>query len=132
MNREIKFRAWTGEVMQYNVMTGWLGGFYVQGIDAKDSASMSPFNTKYGDHVPIMQFTGLLDKNGKEIFEGDMVEYVDTYDGQITSIDKYIVEFAGGGFYLKSVEDEEYNSDINISPVEIIGNIYENPELLNN
>ena len=47
MEREIKFRVWTGQEMEHRIMVGFLGAFYVQGIDEKDSASMSPFNTKY-------------------------------------------------------------------------------------
>ena len=72
MSREIKFRAWNGASMEINVMAGFLGAFYVQGIDPEDSASMSPFNTKL-EGVELMQFTGLHDRNGKEIYEGDIV-----------------------------------------------------------
>ena len=42
---ETKFRVWTGMKMDYDVVVGKLGAFYVAGLDPKDSASMSPANT---------------------------------------------------------------------------------------
>ena len=82
----------------------------------------------------VGQFTGLTDKNGKKIFEGDVIKIPDDYDeyghnaGEI-----YEVYFCLGGFRLKPkyskargywLEDDE--------TVEVIGNIHDNPELLEN
>lgn len=84
------------------------------------------------DPATVGQFTGLHDKNGKKIFEGDIIKIPDDYNefghnaGEI-----YDIYFACGGFRLKPkytkargywLEDDE--------TVEIIGNIHDNPELL--
>nr|WP_257148753.1 YopX family protein [Bacillus cereus] len=83
------------------------------------------------NEVELMQYTGLLDKNGKEIYEGDVVDTI--YDGKL---------FTGVVVYDKSELDfkatngkENYGSNFQYLPcceeVEVIGNLYENPELLN-
>ena len=120
--RQIKFRVWNGQQMEYDIMAGLLGAFYVQGIDENDSASMSPFNTKYFDDTPLMQFAGLLDKKEKEIYEGDIIR---------KGRNKFIIEFRDGGFEMVGIGFvcvarfcSAYRD------IEVIGNIYENPELL--
>ena len=127
MKREIKFRVWTGLQMEYNIMAGFLGAFYVQGIDEKDSASMSPFNTKYPNDSPLMQFTGLKDKNGKEIYEWDIIAY-ENHEWVVTWVyDRW--DMVNGD---KGVREDDFSDDPGTTSwdwAEIIGNIYESPEL---
>lgn len=79
------------------------------------------------DPATVGQFTGLLDRNGKEIYEGDVVEYV--CDGAQIGFMVY------DDFGCVSIEygDETYLQTINLrllSMMEVIGNIHDNPELL--
>jgi len=76
----------------------------------------------------VMQYTGLKDKNGKEIYEGDIVNCMDSWEA--------IIEYHeySGGWYCKNIETGNYvticNQE-NMKHMKIIGNRYENPELLN-
>lgn len=117
MNREIKFRVWNGTQMEYKVMAGYLGAFYVQGMDENDAASMSPFNTKYFPETPLMQFTGLVDKNGKEIYEGDRVRTDEA--GWVAK-----VVFERGMFCCKD-DKGGFSTFCNWEAFEVIGNVYE-------
>ena len=72
-------------------------------------------------------YTGLRDKNGKEVYGGDVYKYENG--------DTYKVVFSGGGFTGQEVPDEFDSGDFELSGInndyaEVIGNIYENPELL--
>ena len=135
---DLKFRVWNGSEMEHNIMVGKFGIFYVNpsnnGIDENDTASLSPFNTRYPDDIPLMQFTGLKDVNGKDIYEGDICEW----NGWGKNISK--VEFKNGAFSLSSKYGgkgqpigERYKwQDMGASGEEelklkVIGNIYENP-----
>jgi len=78
-----------------------------------------------GKDCELIQFTGLTDDNGKEIFEGDIVDI--TVDGFPKLIGSVIWDKLFAGFQIWDGEDE---FDIKKN-VKVIGNIYENPELLN-
>lgn len=75
-------------------------------------------------NLPIMQFTGLKDKNEKEIYEGDIIMSAINYK----SFGNEVVEWDDSGGYT-FFSDGEYG--INPKICKIVGNIYENPELLN-
>ena len=81
----------------------------------------------------LMQSTGLLDKNGKEIFEGDIVQFEDCYEvSDFLYINTGIIEWCQGGFHVTN-RDSVLMEDLldgDSLDVTIIGNIYENREFL--
>lgn len=88
------------------------------------------------DKNTVGQFTGLTDKNGKKIFEGDIVKYEDTpasdYYRETVIVNRGEVKFADGEYYVTEREtvtmgDLIYNGTMEC---EVIGNIHDNPELL--
>lgn len=132
--RTIKFRAWDkiNKKMCSSIGTErtFYGGHLCLEItkarpdeDSLDNKSVALFNYE------LMQFTGLLDKNGKEIYEGDIVEWTIFPEGKKPTRIKDAVGFSNGCFKVeKRVEllglKEPHRK------LEVIGNIYENPELL--
>lgn len=118
--REIKFRAWDkkDKRMISNPLATDINS-------ASNYIGLNDLLIKYETSGYIlMQYTGLKDKNGKEIYEGDVVKsrgYNDIDEEERVFIDT--VEFNGGAFSPICFEKCEN--------FEVIGNIYENPELLN-
>lgn len=136
MNREIKFRVWDGELIHYSddnmptkeiafgakqqVMNAWSqGGEHLYGMDIKN----------------IMEFTGMIDAAGKEIYDGDVVSgglYTGVVQKGIYEMDSH-----GGGMLTWIVQNPNKASGFVLlcdaqfnCREEVIGNIYENPHLL--
>lgn len=130
-----KFRAWdkARNEMNYKVMVG--------DCDTDDENWTCPIIwieekkdwLHFDDYECIMQSTGLLDKNGKEIFEGDIVQFEDCYEvSDFLYINTGIIEWCQGGFHVTN-RDSVLMEDLfdgDSLDVTIIGNIYENPEIL--
>lgn len=81
----------------------------------------------------LMQFTGLKDLHGKEIYEGDILKIPSGYFGDSFYKESLgIIEYLEDGFYPRNPYDKDGTTwqDFNWGRTEIIGNIYENPELI--
>lgn len=120
-----KFRVWTeeGEVMYYDV------------YPFKDDTLLLSYDEISFDEVPasdfiLMQSTCLFDKNGNEIFEGDIVRFTLTDGFNYVTLEDGVVTYELGAFYVVNGLDEYIIGDINTNKIEVVGDIYENPELL--
>lgn len=123
MNRVIKFRGKQGAVWWYGNLIQVEGGGC--GIKYKPG-QVTPVNAN-----TVGQFTGLLDKNGKEIWEGDIQDCGEFTDGSgrclyVASWDEEHASFVSSS--LRKGEPYRGQSQVDDSP--IIGNIYENKDLL--
>jgi len=125
--REIKFRAWDSEKIIY-------------GVDISNNGTVIQSGYEYPSWV-IMQFTGLTDKNGKEVYSDDLMK---DDEGRI-----FRIYHVNGGFVIKAYYWFRGTKDLSISDelifesltnpqnkswvcqCQVVGNIYENPELLN-
>ena len=125
MSREIKFRAW--DERKSKMIFG----------PTDDNHSPSWVLALEGLGLPIMQYTGLKDKNGVEIYEDDLVQFkghVGNFyeDGrQETLLGRVFYKTSGSIDYCLKVGDQNYGLNSNdVDEYEIIGNIHQNPELL--
>lgn len=128
MSREIKFRIWRApdEYTKVSWMESW---------DSLLNYSMSDiFQLDNPDDV-LEQFTGLKDRNGKDIYEGDILAWHSNIYRKQDWVG--LVQYRGAGFVVQDDPKEFSTStwlevacskDANI--VEIVGNVHENPELL--
>jgi len=125
MRRRIEFRVWDklNECMVY---------FDASGFTANDIGELKNSLNDYNDtHIlikePLMQFTGLFDKNGREIYEGDIVRHMGKFDHEVIykngsfgyqgSMPDDVISYFSNGFNLGL-------NDGQLFKVEVVGNIY--------
>jgi uncharacterized phage protein (TIGR01671 family) len=149
--REIKFRAWDtltkkmisegfyviGETTMFNMIDQ-----YIHEHKGDAESSLQRFND-----IELMQYTGLKDKNGKDIYPHDVIRWEGGFHNGAFIGEVLLEEGTVGpckgpnvfGYYLKGRKENETNSLLNgsglynlwkLEQMEVIGNIYENPELL--
>lgn len=138
--RNINFRVWDNnyKYMNYKVLVGMWGddvmddknytacSMYIhpENVDYKCKPHWCHFEP-YNKDIKLMQCTGLKDKNGVEIYEGDVIKRNENI---------YEVIFNKACFKVSNIKYRNANlyllEEISLDQVEIIGNIYENPELL--
>lgn len=120
--REIKFRVWDGKEMKYDVTTDAIQDKINSCLCCISTINIEDFIKSLGE--PLMQYTGQKDKNGKEIWEGDVVKF--SRQNYHILWDDFV-----GGFSAQT----QVRSDFHIlgrpfsGKTEVIGNIWENPEL---
>lgn len=134
MNRIIKFRAWnkeTKKIVDLNAITPFALAIIPSMVGAGDGVYV-PDDSR----LEVMQFTGLLDSQGKEIWEGDIIQNM-VYGGK--AVIRWGIEGETyAGWCVEWIVDKPYSIPTydllyfkNLENCEVIGNIYENPELVN-
>ena len=139
MNREIKFRGWNSNLKKFVSCDEWFldfkGNLFF--YDLRDCGRLEPISK---DLYIIQQFTGLKDKNGHEIFEGDIIEgRTFHYDDKIDDLVFSEIE-KGHVWYINGIWNVSFNhlysesscslEKFDLYSATVIGNVLENPELL--
>lgn len=126
MGRVIKFRAWDKDDKKMWKVVGFSEPIWgdceethVTICDFDKSPLNKETDVRASFNYELMQFTGLIDRNGKEIYEGDIVDYGADYS---------VVRYQDGCFWSRLGQYQLYNHNKN--DIEVIGNIYENSDLL--
>ena len=114
--KELKFRAWDGKKMIEDVIP----------VSETDVVELFEYEHQVTEVEAVEQYTGLTDKNGKEIYEGDVVN--------IQGI-KYYVDFEHGGFWFnndnrKWKANRPFTHFQEINDAEVVGNVHESADLL--
>jgi uncharacterized phage protein (TIGR01671 family) len=117
----LRYRAWDVELKSMKEVTGI--DYRLECVELSDSDGDTYIQGF--SNIKLMQSTGLTDKNGKEIFEGDII---DSTDGFLTGVVEFRVGL--GMFISELVEYNNFERLCNVaSSRKIIGNIWEHPEL---
>ncbi len=127
-SRTIKFRAWDSKqkiMLHHTLFETWWYTFAERDETGNARASI-PVQSQQEMKARLtpMQFTGIKDKNGKEIYEGDIVRMCKSHNYEVYWDKDY------AGFDIKDSGEMPYALDMNPSAIEVVGNIYENEDLL--
>jgi len=111
---ELKLRAWDKleNKMVDVAMVDIFGGFVIDGEEFKERR-----------HVELMRYTGLNDRNGKEVFEGDIVAS-EKYKGSVQYSNGYL------DYRVYTTPEHCYFRLSELQPIEVVGNVFEHPHLL--
>ncbi|GAB6742116.1 TPA: hypothetical protein QC443_005893, partial [Bacillus cereus] len=119
--REIKFRVWS------NFYNDWIESFCIKDGRVHLGNVVHYPGNQVSDAI-LMQYTGLKDKNGKEIYEGDILG-----DDNYSNVDGAVVFNEEKGYYeIDKFNYEPLHESLKDYDFEVLGNIYENSELLEN
>lgn len=142
MKRQIKFKLWNGSKMiwPYMISASYSNcDFYTMNLSPMDIPEDKA-------ETALLQFTGFKDFNGKEIYEGDVISFTVVRDGTQKKRFEIYFDISCGSWYCKNGQELSYilfeqnnddwkrsqNWSINQNQyVRVIGNVYENPKLLN-
>lgn len=117
--REIKFRAWDTTAHKMEPVGEITFDIGLEVAIGNHNGKTRSVNMQYQPHVILMQFTGLKDKSGKEIYEGDLVK---NENGVLRVVEFHDGSFTFGDYYFGSIGAGRV--------LEVVGNIYEDSELL--
>lgn len=142
MQDRFKFRLYDKAIgeMVYDVCVGFIkdSGKTDYWVCADTSCGQITYRGDRLKDIVLMQCTGLKDKNGKLIYEGDILKFKLLEDfAAFGTNEKYVeiiapVIYEYGGFFIEQSENSIFLGQLPRSEIEVVGNIYENPELLEN
>lgn len=120
--REILFRGKFGNEWKYGFLS-----IEPKGLVIKEPYKNESSNVWHIDADTVGQYTGLTDKNGTKIFEGDIVKYGDTVHNVVFEQRNGTAYF---GLVYSTLETLSFGHYQDLKQIEVIGNIYDNPELV--
>lgn len=120
--REILFRGKFGNEWKYGFLS-----IEPKGLVIKEPYKNDSSNVWHIESDTIGQYTGMTDKNGTKIFEGDIVKYGDTVHNVVFEQRNGTAYF---GLVYSTLETLSFGYYQDLKQIEVIGNIYDNPELL--
>ena len=131
MNREIKYKAWDKAKKVWKIVTGlhFFGGEKLTTI-SYDSEEGEIMDVPV-EEFEIVEYTGLKDKDGKDIYTGDVLK-MDSWTPehiQVKFIEGAFCLANAGGHYIGEIH---YTNHANIPQSTVVGNVFENPNLLKN